>query len=425
MKQIIILGAGISGLTAAWQMKKTYGSNVNIRIIEKSSRAGGWIKTTKEKGFLFEQGSRSCRTAGTGRATLQLIEELGLQDQVITADSEAQKRYLFVNGKLKRVPWGLASLGKYLLPALWRDWKEATAVHDESIRDFITRRLHTSFADYLFDPMTTGIYAGDISKLSIRSCFPKFYEWEQECGSVIRGAWKQKKKPQREISPFIKQIEKSSLFSLKQGMESLIKELVKQLEIDIQYNSNVVSVEENGNGVTILLPEGRSVQADYVISTLPSSDLHYTSVIVVNVGYSKPLLSKKGFGYLIPSNQNESVLGCVWDSAIFPQQNIMNETRLTLMLGGENHIDDVKLTTSEIQTKVLEALERHMGITSLPDAISIKMAKQAIPQYTVGHLSWATQKQLELSSKIIWIGTAFNGVSVNDCIAHAKNCQFS
>src|SRR5581483_2964273 len=112
-------------------------------------------------------------------------------------------------------------------------WNTSPNVKDESIRDFITRRLHAQFADYLFDPLTSGIYAGDISKLSMKSCFPLLCEWEKKYHSLIRGAWYHKKNPPAISStPFIDHIRKSPLFSLTGGMGSIIKALINQLEAE-------------------------------------------------------------------------------------------------------------------------------------------------------------------------------------------------
>jgi protoporphyrinogen/coproporphyrinogen III oxidase len=419
-KHIIILGAGISGLATVWNLKKKH-PDIRLTVIEKSSRAGGWIQTIEKEGFLFEQGPRSCRSSGTGLATLQLIEELGLEDQVIVADPVASTRYLYFNHSLKKFPWGLTSLAHKILPALWRDWRAPSAQQDESIRDFISRRLDPAFADYLMDPLTSGIYAGDISKLSIQSCFPLLHSWEDHKGSLIRGAWHQRKNkaPVDDRSDFVKKIQKSPLFSLKGGMESLIKELVNQLGVTIHYNSECDKIEERPEGMIVVLADGTRLDADQVISTLPSKDLHYASVVVVNLGYRHSVLPKSGFGYLIPSNQKESILGCVWDSSVFPQQNRFDETRLTVMMGGVHHPEVSNESPEKIEKMALEALRNHMGIVDSPDAIAIKIARCAIPQYEVGHLNWVQQVQSGLSQNNRWIGTAFNGVSVNDCIAKA------
>lgn len=192
-RQVIILGAGVSGLSCAWSLKKKYGSSIQITILEKSSRVGGWIQTIRSNGFLFEQGPHSYRSKGTGYHTLQLIEELGLQDKVIEADSSARFRYLYLNQKLEKLPHNLMSfltspLTKGVIPALLSDFLRPKRAHsDESIYDYFARHLTPSLAETFVDPMISGIYAGDMRKLSLQACFPKLHNKEQEYGSLLRG----------------------------------------------------------------------------------------------------------------------------------------------------------------------------------------------------------------------------------------------
>ncbi len=159
MRHIVILGAGISGLSTAWFLKKRFGKEIALTIIDKSKRPGGWMQTSHTGGFLFEQGPHSCRATGAGLATLQLAEELGLQDHVVTADPASHIRYLYHNQSLQRLPTGPLSclfspLMKGIIPALIRDWRTPPGNQDdESIYDFFSRRFGPSiaerFADYL------------------------------------------------------------------------------------------------------------------------------------------------------------------------------------------------------------------------------------------------------------------------------------
>lgn len=126
--QIVVLGAGISGLATAWYLKHYLGSDASVQVIEKSARPGGWVQTLQTEGFLFEQGPRSCRSKGAGQETLALIENLGLQDQVLVPHADATHRYLYDHGNLKRMPrhlWGIPfnPLTKGWLQAFWNDWR--------------------------------------------------------------------------------------------------------------------------------------------------------------------------------------------------------------------------------------------------------------------------------------------------------------
>ena len=194
MKKIIILGGGISGLSLLWSLKKKHGKQADVILLEKTSRVGGWIRTVKKEGFLFEKGPRSCRTQGHGRATLRLIEELGLQKQVIQADASAHHRYLYFQQHLQKIPSSFLSflfspLTRKIIPHLLKEWLVPKArEEDETVHDFFSRRISREAAETFVNSLTLGIYACDSRKLSIKSCFPSIYAWEQQYGSLLKGA---------------------------------------------------------------------------------------------------------------------------------------------------------------------------------------------------------------------------------------------
>jgi oxygen-dependent protoporphyrinogen oxidase len=415
MKHVVILGAGISGLAAGWFLKQKYPS-LSITILEKSSRCGGWIKSVQTDGFLFELGPRSCRPSAR---TLQLIQDLHLQNEVLPGHAQAKIRYLYRHQRLQALPQNFLSLMcSSLLPTVIKGaakdlLTKRSLEEDETIESFVTRRLGPTIAHELFDPLTTGIYAGDMRQLSMKACFPQIYEWEQKKGSLIRGALSQPK-PKMQTS-FERQLAKGSLFSFKKGMETLTEALAKKLERHIWLDTSVHR-----------LPFDR---ADHVISALPAqalgsllskehpaiahqlSSFESESITVVNLGFHNRILAQEGFGYLIPRLENEDILGVVFDSSVFPEQGL--GTRLTVMIKQqvENPVD-----------VALRSLHKHLGIQRIPDTYYVHRALQAIPQYKVGH----TEKVRKIEEMIRMqglplslLGSAFNGVSVNDCIANA------
>jgi oxygen-dependent protoporphyrinogen oxidase len=151
------------------------------------------------------------------------------------------------------------------------------------------------------------------------------------------------------------------------------------------------------------------------------NDIPSTSVAVVNLGYRKSVLDRSGYGYLVPSCEKEPVLGMVWDSSVFPQQsNHAEETRLTVMIGTARLHNFAACREEDFVDIALGAIHRHLGIRTPPCAIVVKIARQAIPQYTIGHA--ARVKEIEqrlaaLSPRIRLLGNGLHGVSVNECIA--------
>lgn len=445
MKNVTILGGGISGLSYAWFLKKQR-PNLEITILEKEDRLGGWIHTTENQGFLFEQGPRSCRPFGPGEATLNLIQELGLEDEVILGEAAAHKRFLYFGNKLHSLPGGVFSLLHTpwfwpLLPALVHEYyKPAQTYSEETIEAFFTRRFNHKIADLLIDPMVSGIYAGDIRQLSLKSCFPTFYQWEQQHGSLIKGLLFAPRK--RSQNPFIQKVQKSSLFTLKNGMKSLIDALQHKLDAKILLSSTAEGLSFTNKGIDIHL-KGRTLQTDHVVFALPApalaslllphhsllaeklNKIPYSSIASVQLGYRHRVLKQQGFGYLVPSSAKENILGMIWESSAFPQLNRdPDETRLSVMMGGPRLAGFDAHSQEEFKQIAIEAAERHLGIRQRPELIHCKLSRQAIPQYLLGHddLVRSIEKDLAtLSPAITLLGNSFYGVSVNDCIAHARN----
>ncbi len=345
--KVLILGGGITGLSAAWFLSHQH-PNAQITLLEKTNRLGGWIRTCHEGGFLFEQGPRTFPLSRSPHL-LALIRDLGLP----ILSSAPQKRYLFHRGKLRALGTFIPRLIPYLIRELFISPSNAP---DESIYDFAARRFSPSIAETLFDPLTLGIYAGDIRKLSLRSCFPILYQWEREKGSLLRGLCSAAKQTK-------------GLFTIQEGMESLVHALKQQLAIDIVLNCSVEKID-----VCKVHAGGKVWEADHVISALPPS-LPMKSVWVVNLAFEGDVLPKKGYGYLVPSRAGQTVLGVLFDSSIFPQQNTRGETRLTVMLRAEE--------PEPLQT-ALSALHRHLGLATRPIYSSALFAQNAIPQFEVG-----------------------------------------
>lgn len=436
MKKIGVLGAGISGLALAWELRKRH-PQAEITILEKSARCGGWIETSEVDGFLFERGPRSCRTRGSGVATLQLVEELGLQNRVIFADPKARYRYIYDGSSLIALPTGplslfTSSLSRKALTGLLKEWNAPPREeNDESIYNFIKRRLGKHVAEWLIDPLTQGIYAGNCRELSMKACFPSVYQLETEYGSLTKGLLFKKKTKPKQVSSFITHAQKFSLFSLKGGMEELIEVLSERLKDHLKLETSVKKINFLTDGVEVRDDKGNSYQFDHLYSTLPANALsslfsehdfeleqllqsiNFASVSVVSLGYNRDVLPRKGFGYLVPSCVGGPIMGTVFDSAVFPEQNTHPQiTRLTMML---NVNEDVLQTACD-------GLERHLGIKASPAAISMRLASEAIPQYNPGHLEKVEsimQKAKKLSPHLTLLGTSFHGVSVNDCIQKA------
>ncbi|SCA62374.1 Protoporphyrinogen oxidase [Chlamydiales bacterium SCGC AG-110-M15] len=447
MKHFVIMGGGISGLSLAWFLKRRFQDSVNITIIEAAPRVGGWISTHLDSDYLFEKGPRGFRPKAEGLSTLRLIEQLSLQDQVIEASADAGKRYLWKDDILQKLPEGLFSLftsplTRHIPYRLIREVFTPPQIHheDESIYNFVSRRFGHDVAEELFDPLTSGIFAGNIKKLSINSCFPYLREMESQYRSVTWGMMRHRSNKEA-LSPFAEEYSRAPLLSFKAGMETLPLALQKQVEADILLNKPVKSIDFHDDKAYIHL-NGETIKADHIFSTVSATALanvlpEYcakaiqllntmvsTSICTVNVGFSHCCLPQKGFGYLVPSNQREEILGMTWDSDMFPQQNQrLDETRLTVMIGGDHDIDFQQRDEGEFTAIALRALKKHLNIHETPDEHCTQVNRYAIPQYYVGHKNKVNHIRNLLSHDTPFLsvlGKDFSNCGINHCIANAE-----
>lgn len=398
-KNIIILGGGISGLSCAFFLKK---QGFNVTLLEKSCRCGGWIQTQHKEGFLFELGPRSFRSSGKGKATLGLIYELNLQNFLIKA--KAKKRYLYLHQRL--TPFSLSLLFKCkFFQTCYREWKcPLSSLEDETIGDFFRRRFNDEITETFIDPLVHGIFGGDKNTLSVRSCFPQFYQWEKNYGSLLKG--------------MLREREPSTLFSLAEGMELLPKTLAEKLKEHIIYRTDAKRIYREKEKICVETTE-KVYTADHLIAAIPSfalpplvpefcdHKLPFLSLTCVHIGFKNLTWEKKGFGYLVPSKEKEEILGMTWDSKIFPQKHNL-PTFCVMLKGIFNEASALELTK--------RALSKHLNIQQDPTIVHVHVTKQAIPQYPIGH--YASFQDLP---NISLLGNSYHGVGINDCVAQAKS----
>ncbi|RGB30123.1 hypothetical protein C1646_656478 [Rhizophagus diaphanus] len=478
----VILGGGISGLSAAWYLSRYASSTTKILVLEGSNRFGGWIKSKRvgQHKILFEQGPRTLRPNGIGGSVvLDMVNKLNLTPSLhaVTKDDDAAKdRFIYYPDKIVKLPGTslLSSMksvftNNFLLKSipsiLFEPFiKPARNYHDETIHEFISRRFSKSISDILISALIHGIYAGDINKLSIRSTFTRLYNLEQKYGSVIKGLLMSNKEEflsqqdkyllkiiNDENKDFLSIFKNVSLYSFKDGIEQLSSAIVNDLKnkenVQLKTNNQVTKLEF-GENVKIFTNEA-VYEADHVISALPSRALYYilpekdvlphlsynpsVSVATINLAYAHPkILPVKGFGYLIPQSTPHNpyhVLGVVFDSNAMPLQDEPSRTytKLTIMMGGHyfNSIsekDDFPKKEILLQQSI-EILEKHLGIYSTPLYYLVDIQKNCIPQYYVGHYSRLKELHYAIknhyANRLSVTGASYWGISINDCVLNS------
>jgi oxygen-dependent protoporphyrinogen oxidase len=317
---------------------------------------------------------------------------------------------------------------------------------EETIAEFVTRRLGKEFLDYAVNPFVAGVYAGDPARLSVRSAVAKIYALEKNYGSLIKGAIKGARK-RKQLAETDKT--KARLFSFQNGMSELANTLAKILANSIQKNSILDRIElpaAAGDFYTLSISQKTKrtkiaakslifatpahVTAGYLESIDKSlssklQEITYPPVAVVFSGFKKhvPCRPLDGFGFLVPRVESRSILGTIWNSAIFPNRAPEGGFCLTTFMGGMRQPDLLQRDDRELGELVFDELKDIMQLQEKPDVLRIKRWQKAIPQYELGHQNRINEiEKLETEHPGLFISGNFrNGISVGDCIIQSKS----
>lgn len=443
-KKIIVIGAGISGLTTAYLLSK---KGFDIKILEKNPSVGGSIESTIEKGFLFDRGPNSALE--TTPVIGQLITELELEQELLYASKQANKRYILRNNTLHPLPMspqglmktklfsGKAKLRLMAEPFIGR----SNDGYYQSLAEFVKRRLGQEFLDYAINPFVAGVYAGKPEELSVKSAFPKLYALEEKYGGLIIGTI-------RSIRERKKRAEKSKqsakMLSFKSGMMALPRAIEKYFGNNISLSSEVISVDKSENGYLVSYQQDGEINkldCDIVLSTIPSyaasriftkydkefkthaDAIYYPPVLVFYLVYNKKDIKQAldGFGFLIPEKEKKSFLGALWSSVIFSDRTDESKAAFTLFIGGSRNPGFVKEDRTALLSKVRKEFEALMGISADPVFTSERYWEKAIPQYNLGYIEHERFfDDFEKRNPGIFISGNFRGgISVGDCIKNA------
>ncbi len=444
-RNIVILGAGISGLTTAYLLSK---KGFDVTVLEKKNEIGGSIETVCEKGFLFDRGPNS--GLETTPVISQLVNELNLQNELVYANKASNKRYILRNNELHPLPMNPSLFLKTQLfsaKAKFRLFAEpfigrSKDGYNQSIAEFVTRRLGKEFLDYAINPFVAGVYAGNPEDLSVKSAFPKLYDLEEKYGGLIVGAIRSMKERKRRPE---KAKQSAKMFSFKNGMSVLPKALTNNLGEKVLLFSEAVAVEKSSPGYKVTFNQAgktRTLSTDVIISTVPAyaasqlfnsmderlsshlNNIYYPPVLVLYLGYNKSDIGRvlDGFGFLIPSKERKSYLGAIWSSVIFPDRAPEDKAAFTLFIGGARDPEVGNIDKEILIKKVREEFEKIMMINSEPVYISYKYWNKAIPQYNIGYIEHEKyfDKFEKINPGIILGGNYRGGISIGDCIKNAE-----
>ncbi len=448
MPRVVIVGAGMSGLSLAYRLQQ-HGPNLDVQVLEECDRAGGKIGSYRRDGFLVETGPNGFLDNKT--FTVDLCRELGLADQLVAASPEAGKnRYLFLGDRLKRLPanpleflksgllsWhGKLDLIREFFRPRRRDGPE------ESIAAFARRRIGPEATEVLVDAVVTGIHAGDPELLSMAACFPRLVELEARHGSVLKGLKRNSRR--HEKSDHLKKTG-SHMWSLQPGLGTLVETLCSRLRHAPLFGVSVRSLQRNENSWTVLAGGKDAWEADAVVLTCPAyqqaailadldgtlaervGSIAYNSIAVLALGYRRQdvPVDVAGFGYIAPQRTRRDVLGVQWCSSIYPGRAPDGTVLLRAMAGGWHRPELAHWDDDRLLHAVRTELRLAMGITAPPIFQHIVRWNRAIPQYHLGHLekvAWIEERVARYPGLFL-AGNAYHGVAMNDCTEQAESLE--
>ena len=428
----VVVGAGLSGLSAAWALAR---AGRDVVVLEASARAGGAVQTISSDGFLLEAGPNTVRPAPE---LFGLIEELGLSGEMLLADPRAP-RYVDFGGVMHPLPMSpgglvrsklLTGRGKWRL--LSEPFRRPAPQPDESVRDFIIRRLGVEAADRLVEPFVAGIFAGSAARLSAEAAFPSLARWEREHGSLVRGAIASRRsKPKGPPTP-------RGLVSFRSGLETLPRTLAARLGPAFRPGCAVRSIEpRQGGGWTVHASTG-DLDAGRVFLASPAyraaeavagfapdaaralSGIPHPPLAVLHLSWPDSALPRPlaGFGHLVCPDPGRRILGAVWSSSLFAGRAPAGRILITVFLGGTRDPGAVSLSDGELAALAARDLEAEGLVRGNPQVVRLTRWERAIPQYEKGH---GERLAALAAAEAKWPGLRFlgnyrGGISVADVI---------
>ncbi|MEK5033259.1 protoporphyrinogen oxidase [Paenibacillus sp. FSL R7-0302] len=460
-RKVVIIGGGLSGLSAAFYIRKFYREAAvqpEITLIEKDKVLGGKIETLHRDGFVIEKGPDSFLARKT--AMVDLARELELDHELVSTNPNAKKTYILQRGKLHPMPAGLVlgiptELKPFLKSGLVSFGGKMRAMmdfvlpprrsaEDESLGDLIERRLGTEVLENMTEPLLAGIYAGDMRKISLQATFPQFGEVERQYGSLIRGMTTGRKPVETHTGT-----KKSAFLTFRQGLQSLVHALIHELQ-DVRQitGTGAKSIRVLGGAGSsgaaryeVELETGELLEADDIYVTVqnfaaaellrPHVDVsaldavNYVSVANVVLAFTRQdiVTEYDGSGFLVPRKEGRNITACTWTSTKWLHTSPDDKVLLRCYVGRSGDEQNVELPDDALAELVRKDLKEIMGITAAPLFTEITRLRSSMPQYPVGHPGRIAGLRSELAQKLPGVyafGAGYDGIGMPDCIKQAK-----
>ncbi len=460
-RTVAVVGGGISGLTTAFSLLEqasAAGLSIKCTVLDASPVWGGKIVTHRIGELVTEAGPDSFLS--NKPAGLQLVDKLGLTDQLINTNETGKKAFVYSNGRLRELPEGLVvitpgqiapflrsgllSLGglarmglDFVLPA-------KRGEEEESLASFFRRRFGRQAFERMMEPLMAGIYAGDAEQMSLKATFPRFLELERMHGSVIRGMMTAKSATG--APPRSGGARRTMFVSLRNGLEDLIKALVARLTAqgaELKPAATVESLRVRSHQLgkwtyDVMLNNGTAVSVDSLVLATPAyvsaellrpltpiaagllEQIPYASTATIAMAYPASVIggAVQGFGFVVPRVERRDLIAATWTSLKWPHRAPAEQLMVRCYVGGVGRERILEYDDSALVAKVKAELTQLCGVTAEPTYVEVNRWMKAMPQYLLGHLERLAQAESALSryGGLVLTGAAYRGVGIPDCI---------
>ncbi|WEG12021.1 protoporphyrinogen oxidase [Pullulanibacillus sp. KACC 23026] len=446
--KVAIIGGGISGLSAAFYLKKLsqdHRDDIDITIFEKDAAFGGKIQTVRRDGFVIERGPDSFLKRKP--AAMNLVEDLGLSKELI--ENKTGQSYILKGGDLHLIPPGSVmgvptSIHAIMETGLLSEEGKARALNDLiipklepfediSVGAFFAKRFGEELVDHLISPLLSGIYAGDIYKLSLATTLPQFVHAESEQGSLMLGL--QGKAPRKRTSQFA---------TLQSGLATLVEELVnalRELGVTLRSEIRVEKIFKLDNGYELGFSNGESAVFDQIIfaiphhlveALLPEADFlrrpdaaPNTSVATIAMAFDEKdvKLDREGTGFVSSRLEPKALTACTWTHMKWDHAAPEGKALLRTYVGKAGNDQVIYESDETLVNQTLQEMSDVVSISADPDFAIVSRWPEAMPQYPVGHQAWLNNIKQKLAKEyphLHLIGASYDGVGLPDCIRQGK-----
>ncbi|MCU0490856.1 MAG: protoporphyrinogen oxidase [Chloroflexaceae bacterium] len=449
----VVVGAGISGLSAAFALKR---AGASVLVVEASDRVGGAMQSETKAGYVLDNGPNTV----TSRDPLLNAHfvHIGIENKRVTADRSGARRFILLNGKPELIPMSpsdlfktplLSTAGK--LRMLAEPLLPRSPMADESIQSFFARRIGAQAAANLVDPFVSGVYAGDPTATSVKAAFPSLWEAEQRGGSIVRGMLTRPRAEERprtneKGNPAFKEgpKQKSVLFSFQTGLGAWPQAIARALGPGkVWLNSPATGLRRTATGWELSVSKNGTptlVEATTVILACPAfaaaglvealdaeastalRSIPYVPMAVVHLGYKREQVAHPldGFGVLCPSGERRQVLGILWSSSLFEGRAPEGHVMTTTFVGGARTPHLAQQSDEALIELTTREHESILGASGEPAFAHVVHWNHAICQYTAGHSERVARLATTEAANpgLHFLGNYRDGVAVEKCWHH-------